>query len=654
MRQVLRTLVLAVFIVLTVIPSFAQKTVWSGDDLKDQEIRSLNDIFEITTSWFNATNDDAAIQYSRNGLAGPGGAWWPVYLNGTKLDAGVWGTSSLQTIPVTISQIDSVVLIESPMLYEGEFTEKGGLFIYSKDMDEGIRVQADIKMGNRSGDPGPFVYTEKASRNVERVGPTVGAMVSYKKKDFGIQAGVKKYTLAVTDPIQLRRINPLEFGGEPMRHGKIRSNSFHLKGDVIKSVFTHQVQFGVTESTDFLFTELHGIEVPVDRNWVFASYDGSAEMAERLKLNYQLKRSSNKVEEYPNKDDKWLRWDQQVTGGKASLVQAFARGEQEMGVGFNLYELQNEVTSSSQLSTSTYRLFHRLKYSFLEPYVFTSNLTGITGSQGNVALKANARLNASFFKDHSFFLDLTYSERLPEEDNSLWFWTSEKGFAQDTLSEYRPAGLPDKIRFLQARVGWKTKFIENVDFESALAWSRNMDEYALHYVLVPNGNSILTGEYQFIDNLDADFLTVPLKFAATITPQLRQTVQYTWRYRLSGRENLFKMMPAHTANMQLNWKPVDSFKIWTRMRVQSKSTWASAESLEEMEVRINPNQTVTYTSSLSSRFQWDLGIEKHFWNERVTVNLDAINILDEEYRNSPLSPEHSFTIYFGLRLNLPE
>lgn len=632
-------------------PVSAQKTVWKADDLNRHEVETLHDIFTLTSGWNNASNDDATIQFSRNALAGPGGAWWPVYLNGTELNVQNWNTQSLHTIPVSINQLDSVVIIESPMLYKGTFTEKGGIFLYSSRAERGVHAQGNMVFGNRSGDPGPFVYTEYATRNIERLGPFADAQLSFRSENYGIQAGFKHFVHAITDVFQYRRLTPFEFGEGTHRHEKIRSTSIFANGDISTDIFYHEVQAGYSESTDFLFTEIYGTEIPIDQKFGFIALSGLAKMNENVALNYKFSYNSNNTKEYPNKEDRWLRWNQQVTAGKTSISHHFENGSQQVGFEANFFGLEDEESANRTLNMQLYKAFHSINYRLGSGLQAYSNFSTIKAKK--LAIKMNLGFNYQTRSISSFYLDASYSQRLPEEDNSLWFWMENKGFGADTLADYQLSDLPTRVKFLQTKLGWKATISEQFNFDIYMVWSRNIDEYIMNYKLEPNGSRIESGEFDFINNLEASFLSIPLKISSEILPSLHQSLTYTWTHQLSGNNTLFDMMPNHKFSSNLKWKPVDSFLIWTRFQAQSATNWALAEPIDGLEVRANFNQSEFYSSRTAALFQWDLGIKKYFWNHRVAFSLDMKNINNQNYRNHPVGPRNAFTAFLGMHIDMP-
>ena len=627
----------------------AQKTVWYADDLLSQEIESFYELFSLVSGWTNATNNDVTIQFSRNGLAAPGGAFWPVYLDGVKINQQLWNTQGLFFAPVNFNQVDSIVVVEQPMIYGSEFTEKGAVFIYSKTPDEGLKVLADVTFGNESGDPGPFVFTEIGSRNIERIGPVVSGSVSYRKRDFSIQVGGHAYDHpSYTSILQYPRVTPYRFPTNG-KIQKIESNSIFFKADAKTGFISHQLNASASNSRDFLFTELYGVEVPVDREWRMVSYQGDMKVSQSSKASFQTSYSTNYAENLPNKDQLWLGWDQQVFSSALSLRNKFRNGQQEIGVKTELLFVEDNL-SGNQLKNDVSNIYHQLELMLSEKLTLNSN--SMVAYSEKFALKESIGLTINLTASQEIEVAGSFSQRLPQEDNSLWYWVADKGFGSDTLMEFGIDKLPEKSTFYQAKLGWRAD-LERFGVEVSTIWSVNQNEYAWKYQFIPNGRSIRAGNYVFKDDLNASFLKVPIKADYLFSADLRTSFSYTYTQKLSGSDAFFSMIPAHQVLLNINYKPATSFKLWSRFRFQSQTEWEMLSPIDGKVVPLTSTQSEAYSSDLDSHVIWDAGIKKGFWDQKLTFSLTMKNMLNQKYREHPISQKNALTMFLGAHLNLP-
>lgn len=636
-----------VIILLARHPAQTQHMVWKSDDLNRLEMYSLFDLIELASGYTFASSDDATLQLSRDGATG--GAFIPVYLDGQPLHIQHWNTMSLHNIPVTLAQIDSLVITHHPQMDNGAFNERGGLYIYSKKpAKEGIAFHVGTEMGNRSGDPGPFVYTEKASRNIERLGPISAANVAYHKQDFSLSIGAKQFVHAVTDPLQYRRIPPFQFGGGPYRHEKIRSHSLYLKADAKTGRFSHQLQMGGSNATDFLFTELYGTEIPIASNWNFFALKGKGAFNPNMSIQYALSHNASKIKEYPNKENKWLRWQQNVTDARIFLRHQLKKGSSEIGLKSAFYNLKNPIGSPHNLESRQLGLYQATSFAFTSRVLFHTNLEALKGN--DIAFKSNAGLRFRLHPAHFILAEATYAQRLPEESNSLWYWISQ-GFGGDSLAGFNPGFQPKKSTHVQGRLAWEGAFSHFLHITFSAVFSRNADELIFDYRLTPKGQKLETGSFNFIHS-NASFLSLPMHVALHYSPKLHQTFRYTLTRQLAGNASLFEMHPRHKFLSNISWQPAASFKIWATMVAKSSSKWAAAEELHQVEVWINTLQTEVYDAQQPAMFRFDFGMRKHFWNQRVALSLNLQNMNNVKYRNHPISPRHAFSVFMGMKLEL--
>lgn len=639
------SIILFFFVVVFQNIGFGQKKTWKSEDLLRIELETWFDLFSISSNWVNSTNDDANIQFSRNGLAGIGGAWWPVYINGVQVETEAWGTNSLHIIPFDISQLDSVVIIEKPMVYEGVFTEKGGVFLYMKDNEEGLRSEGSISFGSNSGDPGPYAYTEHISPNSERIGPFINGQISYRDNKFGIKVGGSHTTHPLTDNLlAYARLKPFKHTVTPTSQVKIIKNSGFLKLNYSGEVFNHEILVGTSEAEDFIYTEVYTSEVPVSRNFSYASIQGNGEILKDLSFSYQAGYNQQRLENYPNKDDLWVSWNQDITSLKTSINQKFQRGTAQIGLEYKFFSLKDDL-SGNRLNMNNISSVYFIDYQLSKKInVFYS---GKLSRNEDYDLKNHTGLNYKISNTNTFYMEGSYSQRSPAEDNSIWYWIAKKGFGSDTLSAFDDVQLTYNPIYKDIRFGWKTNK-ENLLLSVSAVFSKHVNEYFADIDLNLNEKGeIFPESFNFINNYSADFFRIPIRINLNHNKTF-QEFRFTWSRQVSGNRKFFSMLPKHKFIYSINWKPESSLKIWARLQIQSRTSWANLESLDGKEIRLQRFGTVStysYDTNFNTRALLDLGFKKYLWEEKLAFSIDLRNITDQFYRKNPLSREHRFTFF---------
>lgn len=628
------------------------RMVLDRQELRNAGVLTMNDLFELSGQWDVSSVGDFTLLHSRNGLAGLGGMYWPVFLNGIPLDLNVWGTKNLNKIPVSVSAIDSVILVTEPQLSGGKSMEKGGLFIYTKSREEGISADAELWTGNRAGDPGPFVYTEQATPNRERLGPVASASLSYTKDRFSVEGGVKRMLHFVSEPSQGGRILPLAYGDDPFRHPKIELQSFYVRGSHTGETMNHRLQAGVSEIDDFLYTELYGTEIPAGQCWSFVSLDGSIEAGENTSVRYRFSQNRNETGERENKENLLLRWNRAVTGGQISVEYDFKFGSLETGAGYDHHMVSDGFNDGNALSENLLSVFNRLRLDLSSRLTSYIDLMVVKGEGDRPALKSSNNFVFTLAQGHQLTAGFTYAGRLPEEDSSLWYWIGNKGFGGNELSGTAGTGIPGNIRMLRGHLSWSISLSEALNVKSTVGLSRYLDEYAPAHTLVSRENRYVeTGSFNLRTNLDAVELTVPAELSFRPSGAITGTAGYTWNRRLSGAAYLWERTPEHRLHGRLNWNPVNSFNIWTTINIRSSTNWSSVRLLDGETLRTSYGMTdVTYRSTLNDRVRLDAGFSKKIWDERVAFRLQVKNLLNDLYREHPLGSIQSFTIFLGMSI----
>ena len=92
-----------------------------------------------------------------------------IFINNHKIDISILNTTSVNTLPLNISSIDSAIFYKPGSFVNGYLCRKGAVkFICGLDKNTLI---GGFLIGNEINDPGPYLYVDgKESRNVDKIG----------------------------------------------------------------------------------------------------------------------------------------------------------------------------------------------------------------------------------------------------------------------------------------------------------------------------------------------------------------------------------------------------------------------------------------------------------------------------------------------------
>lgn len=136
-------------------------------------------------------------------------ASWLVRLDGQPMPMQVAGLWILDAVPVSMAQIDSIVIDEGPRLTEGRAVFLGTIDLYTRFARRGPSVVGTYQHGDEAGDPGPYRYTTPSAPNVEKVGPFVEGAAALAGDRAALDFGARYFSVNTTDENLIARLGPL-------------------------------------------------------------------------------------------------------------------------------------------------------------------------------------------------------------------------------------------------------------------------------------------------------------------------------------------------------------------------------------------------------------------------------------------------------------
>ena len=140
------------------------------EEIQQAGLLRLSDIFLLLNEWDYSTIDGITYQVSPLGLSSYQHQDWKVFLDGVPIDIDIFGTKSLDRIPIELSQIDYILISSQPAVIAGQKTASGYIEIVTnfspiniveKKAGNGNSAIFRSGFGNETGDPGPYFYTDK-------------------------------------------------------------------------------------------------------------------------------------------------------------------------------------------------------------------------------------------------------------------------------------------------------------------------------------------------------------------------------------------------------------------------------------------------------------------------------------------------------------
>jgi len=140
------------------------------------------------------------------GESAPGAAEWIVLVDGQRVPTNLFGVHQLDLLPISIQQVDSVVVTSGPTVIGGSASSRGAIQIFTRAAARGFSGEVTYEHGDETGDPGPFRYTARSSLNVEKIGPFGHAQVGWSSRRWDVTFGLHGSSLNTTDSIIASRV----------------------------------------------------------------------------------------------------------------------------------------------------------------------------------------------------------------------------------------------------------------------------------------------------------------------------------------------------------------------------------------------------------------------------------------------------------------
>ena len=152
---------------------------FSNQKLISSGINRLSGIYTLMNDWDAFTFDGYRWYASANGLSTFQNQNWILMLDGQRMDINFFNLKDINILPYSINLVDSIEIVNHPQIKSGEFTTEGLINLKSIKPGDGLSISGRYSGGNPTGDPGPYLYTEHRSSNVEEDGPDLSAAISY-------------------------------------------------------------------------------------------------------------------------------------------------------------------------------------------------------------------------------------------------------------------------------------------------------------------------------------------------------------------------------------------------------------------------------------------------------------------------------------------
>lgn len=635
---------------------FAQRQVITAAMIRDAGISRTGEIVLLIDNWHVTTVDGFTWMAAPGGLAHYQGQNWTVMVDYQPMDLAVFGSKTLNYLPVSIDQIDSVEVFSQPQLHWQAFSDAGLLHIHTRRPRPGLTVSAQTRVGNETGDPGPYIFTDANAMNVDRIGPDDRYSLAAANERFFFRASLIDYNHYATDP-QIRLRNP----GKTNQDLWTQSGTIALQSGVQVGRAYHELIAAQSTTAEPLLGELLGKgpvfmellhrELPSQSIFNHIGLRGNADLSPASSLKYGIQNAIRKQIDHPNAGGLLSPdWDQQRFS--AHLQSHFRSGKTYGSIGAAWERLT--LRSNTIIADNAYSLTRVYgSYGFpLAKSIDQQIEFQIASRTALRAVKTTLKTRWRIDKRRRLDLLLSKNERLFQEDNSIYYWI-QRGydFFSENGAEYRREGNFQIGRHLNAGLFWRQNFSNRQQLMLNAT-------YAVH-------DNIYLEERTVTFDAARSALQAPLTVRTDISGQvigfqaslkgplaggkvehLSYDVMYYFQREVAGDrlfKDLWQALPRHKLIAQIRFRPVDTFSMWAAVQYLSATAWSNYRGVAE-------GTRGLYRSDIPGTWVVDTSARKTIWNNRLRGGIVLRNLFDQRRQYHPVGT--AFDLQLHAHLNI--
>lgn len=628
-------------------PAAAQgpgRRVIDAETLRAAGVRRLSDVLLLIEDWDITTVQGLTWRASPRGLGTFEDQGWIVMIGDQRADLQQFGARSLDRLPITVTQIDSVEVLAAARPVFGELATRGLIRFHLRRPARGLSFTALPETANETGDPGPFRFTELETPNIDRIGSGAFGTVAYAGRDGYLEAAGGWREHFVTDAPISGRTFAITTGHYPII---VQSAASLRAGWDFGRAGRHRLLAGRSWTRDYYFLPPFGREVPAQSPFTHIGFDGDFRLAQRTGLRYRAAHEINELQEHPNgldldfdwRIERWsaaLEAERTVRAGRLRVGGGWERVSAESG-----FALEDEDLDLFDI----YAAFSQGRGRRWSREVGVS----LVASGEDVGFRGVASQGWRLDKGR-IGISLSFSERLPQEDERIWLW-QRRGydFLPANGVEVTLEGGPRTARLAAADVSWKIALSPELrlGLEAYLRAHSGVTLEERDPTFQP-GDETFTGPVRVITDLDGEVAGGAVELEWRPLPRLSTRLYYRYQDALGGDprfQDAWRAVPRHRAQARALFEAAPGVDLWSEVRYRGSTRWTDYSGARAQ-------SGGAYDERVEDALTFDVAAQKWFWRRRLRLHLLARNIFDDPVPYHPIGVAYGLTFQVALEVRL--
>ncbi|MCF6269975.1 MAG: hypothetical protein L3J41_09700 [Melioribacteraceae bacterium] len=606
------------------------KTIITNNDLKNSGVINISDVFNLLNNWNNSTINGYSFAVSPNNLSLYQNQNVLILIDGQKVDLGEQDFINLNLIPLTIDQIDTVEIISFPQLNNGEYAQNGVINFITKKPTKGLSFNLFNSVGNEVGDPGPYVFTQERSPNVDKLGYLLSFNLNTSGENWYLRSFIKTEENYLTDPAIIDRINSISSDNKSrMLAASVILNFNALSGN-------HNFLFGYTENDDFVFYRQIGGEAPTNNILKHIGINGTFNLSQNIDLNYFVKNSNNEIKnrtsaiysEFFESTELFLsRLESKYKNKNISLLFGLSYENQEISLLGN----NNEFNMITLYTSLNYFFSQRFNYAIDFSTTKQNGETLFNGTLKNFwRITTNNNLTFAFSYSQNLFINNTYS----------LFPDNYRAFMDSTISDAK-SNLFSSVLLYSYNLNKRLKINLSGDYRHFFNYT--LEDYNYQFYTLDRN---IESNYNLKNNEFLKVASGSVEIEHIISEVVKHNLYYSYQTNFEGSSlfsELWKSLPTHKFVYSINFNFNNSFGIWAKYYYQSETSWSQYRYLDFQSTNESSSKSKAYSTI-------DLSAQKWFWQKRVWLNLVFKDILNNRKYFHPIGAGFDMRFYLQFHL----
>jgi len=643
--------------------SFAYKQVITAAEMERAGVGRLNDILRLTDEWSITTIDGYTWWASPGGLESYQGQNFKVMIDGQLIPLEIFDTQHLERLPISISQLDSVVFISSPGLHYGVSTDRGLIHFFTRKPGEGLSIRGTQFGGNESGEPGPWKFVpEFYSENVDRIGPDYSGIVSFETPGgFWTSLTARGQFQFNADSLMLTRLNNIYPYATPRNSHLAYSATGGFK--LLNKEFRYLAGNSTIEEYYFFFIPISN-EIPVTGVLNHAGLS-SVPLGKNGEFNYSLSYSQQDFQKYKNAQDWNLDYTATTISGNVDRtgISNFKEVDYQYGFRFKLFEQDSEVNFLAPFTWEFYDVYGSFAKQISDKYYLKLTFD-VTIMDHDYAPKITQLIRYQPAKKLTFDFLAAHSQRFVEEDNPTWNLLND-GFIFDADNHNRELYSyhiydftnPNKSETTRFELLTKYKYSDTFNFYFGGYYNvetvRNIAKHSFR-IDEDNPGIIHMGSFNNYVVLISEGNQVGFKMGFCKKWTEKCTHRFSYRFFNSTEQTkwnrlLWDTVPHYRASYHFDYQMEKTFTLHVQGTYYNETIWGDYSTVYRSS---QPNNDANRTDDLMFV---DVSATKTLFNGKLWLNFRFRNIFEDELIWHPIGGvNHDLTYNIQARLLLDQ